>query len=89
MQPTPHSDRPQIATAFSTIALLALTVSHGFVQETGDRAVVPTKGWPGHARDAQHTSRSSVVSQPLKKIHWHTPVDLHPPIDQVANGKYT
>jgi hypothetical protein len=83
MQPTPHSYRPQIATAFSVIALLALTISHGFAQQPGDGAVVPTKGWPGHARDAQHTSGSSAVSQPLKKIHWHAPVDLHPPTGEI------
>jgi len=36
--------------------------------------------WPTHAHDAQHTSVSSVASQPLAKIHWSTPVDLHPVI---------
>lgn len=36
--------------------------------------------WPTHAHDAQHTSVSAVASQPLKKIHWSTPVDLHPVI---------
>jgi hypothetical protein len=37
--------------------------------------------WPTHAHDAQHTSVSAVASQPLSKIHWSTPVDLHPVIN--------
>ncbi len=35
--------------------------------------------WPTHSHDAQHTSISSVASQPLRTIHWHVPVDLAPP----------
>ncbi len=35
-----------------------------------------TKGWPGYARDEQHTAMSSVASQPLTNIHWSTKVDL-------------
>lgn len=46
MQSTPHSYRPQIATAFSVIALLALTLSHGFAQEIGDGALFLQKAGP-------------------------------------------
>jgi uncharacterized protein (TIGR03437 family) len=35
-------------------------------------------GWESFARDAQHTGVSLDQSQPLNKIHWHTPVDLDP-----------
>ena len=36
------------------------------------------QGWPSHAHDMQHTGVSSVAAQPLRKIHWSTPVDLNP-----------
>lgn len=36
------------------------------------------QGWFTHAHDAQHTGVSSVASQPLQRIRWQTPVDLHP-----------
>jgi hypothetical protein len=35
-------------------------------------------GWPSHAHDTQHSGVSSVAAQPLRRIHWSTPVDLHP-----------
>jgi hypothetical protein len=41
-------------------------------------AAVQVQGWPGHARNAQHTAVSSVAIQPLANIHWQTPVDLQP-----------
>jgi hypothetical protein len=44
---------------------------------------VPTQGWPGHARNAQHTAVSSVAAQPLANIHWQTPVDLDPPSGEI------
>jgi hypothetical protein len=34
--------------------------------------------WAGYAADAQHTALSSVASQSLQSLHWHTPVDLAP-----------
>ena len=34
--------------------------------------------WFGYARDAQHTALSVSTSQPIGRIHWHTPVDLAP-----------
>jgi len=34
--------------------------------------------WSGYAHDAQHDGISSVPSQPLTHILWHTPVDLNP-----------
>ncbi|MGB8012220.1 MAG: hypothetical protein WCF68_11435 [Terriglobales bacterium] len=35
--------------------------------------------WLTHSHDEQHTSLSTVQSQPLSTIHWNTPVDLNPP----------
>jgi hypothetical protein len=92
MQHTAGSRRNRIvnlvAFVFTFVALLALMVSPASAQESGDAAqavVAQTKiqGWPGHARDAQHTSASSVAAQPLAKIHWQTPVDLQPPTGEI------
>src|SRR5271155_2259776 len=38
-----------------------------------------TGAWLTHSHDEQHTGLSTVQSQTLDAIHWHTPVDLHPP----------
>jgi len=35
--------------------------------------------WLTHSHDEQHSALSTVQSQSLDRIHWHTPVDLHPP----------
>jgi hypothetical protein len=34
--------------------------------------------WSGFARDPQHDGYSTIPSQSLDSIHWHTPVDLAP-----------
>jgi hypothetical protein len=34
--------------------------------------------WTGYAHEPQHSAISSVPSQPLNRILWHTPVDLNP-----------
>ena len=39
--------------------------------------------WLTHSHDEQHTGLSTVQSQPLSSIHWHTPVDLHPPQGEI------
>ena len=82
MQHAARSTRLRIVAAFSALALFALALSLGSAQES---SVTPPaqKGWPGHARDAQHTSVSSVASQPLATIHWQTPVDLQPPTGEI------
>lgn len=40
--------------------------------------------WEGFAKNAQHTAQSPVSAQSLARIHWQTPVDLHP----VVSGGY-
>jgi len=35
--------------------------------------------WLTHSHDEQHTALSTVQSESLDAIHWHTPVDLNPP----------
>ena len=42
-------------------------------------AVAQNGAWLTHSHDEQHSALSTVQSQPLSKIHWHTPVDLFPP----------
>src|SRR5580692_4425369 len=39
--------------------------------------------WLTHSHDEQHTALSTVQSQPLDAIHWHVPVDLHPPQGEI------
>jgi hypothetical protein len=42
-------------------------------------AAAQTGAWLTHSHDEQHTALSTVQSQALDTIHWHVPVDLHPP----------
>ena len=46
-------------------------------------AAAQTGAWLTHSHDEQHTALSTVASQPLSSIHWHTPVDLHPPSGEI------
>ena len=81
----PHATRlhrPPVATAFLFIVLFALAALFGSAQQRGIRTN-QSEGWPGHAKNAQHTSVSSVASQSLTKIHWRTPVDLAPPTGEI------
>src|SRR6187397_3696676 len=34
--------------------------------------------WSGHGHDPQHTGISQTAAQPLYRIRWSMPVDLHP-----------
>jgi hypothetical protein len=65
-----------------TICFIALAISVGFVLLPSN-AAGQAGGWPTHAHDAQHSGISSVASQSLSKIHWHTPVDLAPPQGEI------
>ena len=53
-------------------ALLSLTI----LLAAPARATAPV--WPSYAGDAHHTALSSVPSQSMTQIIWHTPVDLNP-----------
>jgi hypothetical protein len=46
-------------------------------------AAAQTGAWLTHSHDEQHTALSTVQSQPLSTIHWHTPVDLFPPVGEI------
>ena len=46
-------------------------------------AAAQTGAWLTHSHDEQHTGISTVQSQSLSKIHWHTPVDLAPPQGEI------
>ena len=46
-------------------------------------ASAQTGAWLTHSHDEQHTALSTVQSQPLDTIHWHVPVDLHPPDGEI------
>ena len=76
MQPRARLNRHHLANAFAVIALFALAIFPASAQESSVTKPAQTKGWPGYARDEQHTAMSSVASQPLSNIHWSTPVDL-------------
>ena len=58
--------------AFLTAVALAL------ILPTTAVAQLSQPFWSGYGRDAQHTALSTVASQPLTRIRWQTPVDLHP-----------
>jgi hypothetical protein len=74
MQHATRLRRP-VAIAFLSVILFALATLLGFAQQPGEQTT-SIEGWPGHAKNSQHTSVSSVASQALSKIHWHAPVDL-------------
>ena len=77
-----HSFLHGVTNALWAVGLSILFVSFALAQGAGTSASVQaasTKGWPGHARDAQHTALSLVAAQPLNHIHWQIPVDLNPP----------
>jgi hypothetical protein len=42
-----------------------------------------TAQWLTHSHDEQHTALSTVQSEALDTIHWHVPVDLHPPEGEI------
>src|ERR1700733_4861894 len=46
-------------------------------------AAAQTGAWLTHSHDEQHTALSTVQSQTLDAIHWHVPVDLHPPQGEI------
>ena len=71
-----------------TTKLLVLTLAN--TSAVLSAAAQPTIGplhhsaqWATHAQDAQHTGVSPVASQGLAKVHWHVPVDLAPPADEI------
>jgi hypothetical protein len=76
MQRSARLNRHHVANVFSVVALFALAVFPASAQESGVVKPAQTKGWPGYARDEQHTAMSSIASQPLTNTRWSTPVDL-------------
>jgi hypothetical protein len=42
-----------------------------------------TAQWLTHSHDEQHTALSTIQSEALDTIHWHVPVDLHPPEGEI------
>jgi hypothetical protein len=73
----------RIARALPALAVVGLLLSLASAQDADTIAPAQVQGWPGHARDAQHTSLSSIAGQPLNQIHWQTPVDLNPPSGEI------
>jgi hypothetical protein len=57
------------------VALVALTAGGGGPAHAG---VETGPAWQGFAANAQHTGVARTASQPLTRVHWHAPVDLHP-----------
>lgn len=58
-----------------SISVLALLLAANTGAQTG--------AWLTHSHDEQHTAVSDVQSQALGAIHWHTPVDVHPPSGEI------
>lgn len=63
--------RPLVLTAVLTILSIAFSPAVRRVLAGGSP-------WAGFAGDPQHSALSGNGSQALSKIHWQTPVDLHP-----------
>src|SRR5580704_2175255 len=60
-----------------TVFVLLVVAAYAFFSAAS--ATAQTGAWLTHSHDEQHTGLSTVQSQSLSSIHWHTPVDLHPP----------
>ena len=69
-------------TAQSQRIFLILSIS-ACVLLSAATAGAQTGAWLSHSHDEQHTALSTVQSQPLSSIHWHTPVDLFPPQGEI------
>ncbi len=54
-----------------------------FAAILSSNSAAQTGAWLTHSHDEQHTALSTVQSQPLNSIHWHMPVDLHPPQGEI------
>ncbi len=66
---------------FQTVFVLILVGA--FALFSAANAAAQTGAWLSHSHDEQHTALSTVQSQPLSSIHWHTPVDLFPPQGEI------
>lgn len=69
-----YSSLRMLSRSGSTLALLC-TISAMLLTSLNANAQFGIRGWPGYGGDAQHTGISSVASQPMERIIWHTSVD--------------
>jgi hypothetical protein len=70
---------PGLAMLLYGIAAGAQQTTTGAVQASGQQDDMENSdGWVTQSHDPQHTGISSAKSQALRRIHWHTPVDLQP-----------
>ncbi len=67
----------QFAAGVPKLSLVFLIAFSGAYSRAQSRA------WPTHSHDEQHTGISAVASQPLRRIHWKTPVDLAVPSGEI------
>ncbi len=67
----------QLSTVFVLLVIAA------FALLSAANAAAQAGAWLTHSHDEQHTALSTVQSQPLSSIHWHTPVDLFPPQGEI------
>lgn len=68
--PLPRASSFRVRPALAGLIVLLVTLGSG--SANGDPV------WGQHGGGPQHTSLSSVASQPLQQILWQTPVDLNP-----------
>ena len=64
-------------------ATIRLIIFGFWISTCSALAAAQNGAWLTHSHDEQHTALSTVQSQPLSKIHWHTPVDLNPPQGEI------
>ncbi len=58
--------------------LTATLLGSSLLAQKGVPAAPTTPFWPGYGRDPAHNANADVLSQPLQRILWQTPVDLQP-----------
>ena len=69
----------QLAAGAVSTAVVAATLTAATAGTTQASSTPSTPAWAGFAADAQHTGQAPASPQPLDRIHWKVPVDLHPP----------
>jgi hypothetical protein len=84
MSDQPLSRRGTYVFTFYSRVMFCMTVMAGFLISENVEAQSIRFPWSGYGHDPQHSTISSVTSQPLNRIVWQTTVDLSVPTNNTG-----